>query len=203
MQKLVRGAIVIAVALGWAAAPSAAAQPTFTFISGYATNTVHAAYRSLASQQAVPAVAAPRSNVWIDVQESPESVSIAFHGLQVRSASSDSRGMVTVSRPIGSRAASASELGSKTLGPAQASAMLNAMDFAEQHPPALDTVRKNAAAGNYVLEMKELGTPYIYVSMSYPGGPELGKTSIGCNPRRLLRYDPSNNTVIEMKVSCP
>ena len=111
--------------------------------------------------------------------------------------------MVTVSRSTGSRAASALELGSKTLGPAQASAVLNAMDFAEQHPSALDTVRENAAAGNYILEMKELGTPYIYVSMSYPGGPELGRTSIGCNPRRLFRYDPSNNTVTEMKVSCP
>ena len=200
---MISGAIVIAVALGVASAPSAAAQPTFTFISGYAANTVHATYRGLASQQAVPAVAAPRSNVSVDVKESPESVSIAFHGLQGRSASSESRGMVTVSRSTGSRAASALELGSKTLGPAQASAVLNAMDFAERHPSALDTVRENAAAGNYILEIKELGTPYIDVSMSYPGGPELGKTSIGCNPRRLFRYDPSNNTVNEMEVSCP
>ncbi len=196
-----RGAIAIGFAVCVCAAPCGAGQATF--ISGFAANNVLSTYRDLAARRAVPPVVSPAANVSVTVRESRDRFSITFHGVDDPAASSDSRGAATTARSPSSRAYFSSlDAGTKTLGAVQTSALLTAMDFAEQHPSRFDSVRRSALAGDYVLEVFERGDAYIFVSMSYPGSAALRKTAIGCNPQRQFRYEASNNAVTEVKDPC-
>jgi hypothetical protein len=137
------------------------------------------------------------------IRENADEFSIVFGGRTDRSTSSEHRSVVSGTRSTASRATFApSQSGEKSLGPAQTSALLTALDFADHHA-ATDLMTRNAAAGSYVAEVFEPGNQYIYVYLSYPAGyPDL-KTVIGCNPRRQFRYDTATNALVEVRPPCP
>lgn len=199
-----RGAvIVVSTALClFVPAPGVAGQATF--LSGDAANAALSTYRGLAAKRAIPPLGTNASSLSITVRENTDEFSIVFGLPGDRSASSELRSAVSAVRSSTSRASfSPWEAGTKTFGPAQTSALLSALDFAEQHPAATDDVRRNAAAGTYDAEVFEPGNQYIYVFMSYPGSPDLGKTAIGCNPHRQFRYDTVTNAIVELRPTCP
>lgn len=175
-----------------------------TFVSGEAANAMLSHYRVLESQNVFPPLGNGALPVSVTIQESQDSFSIVFNASEPsgRQTASTARGALTGRRSSAARAAySELESGSKELGPAPTTALLNALDFAERHPSARQAVRDYAAVGYYVVRVWDVGTRYLFVGLSYPS-PYPAGTVIGCNPMRELRYDTTTGAIAEVHPPC-
>ena len=90
------------------------------------------------------------------------------------------------------------------LDPLELHALNSALDIVAATKSSIARVNDAAVRGTFITFIRErAGGRFLDIGFSYPGSPELGVTSIGCNPRRVFQMEYTTGVLVEVKPTCP